>query len=68
VAARRGLLPHNRFTDRFNTYVLSIAELEAYFKTRSEETFIDEAEVRRASRGTALGDYRVRQQQAACAL
>ena len=30
--------------------------------------FIDEAEVQRASRGTFLGDYRVRQQQAACAL
>jgi pimeloyl-ACP methyl ester carboxylesterase len=30
--------------------------------------FIDEAEVRRTSRGTTLGDYRVRQQQAACEL
>jgi GlnD PII-uridylyltransferase len=43
--ARRGLLPHNRFTDRFNTYVLSVSELESYFATRDSETFIDEAEV-----------------------
>jgi UTP:GlnB (protein PII) uridylyltransferase len=38
-------MPHNRFTDRFNNYVVSIEELETYFRTREEETFIDEAEV-----------------------
>jgi UTP:GlnB (protein PII) uridylyltransferase len=43
--ARRGLMPHNRFTDRFNSYVVSIGELESYFATRGEEAFIDEAEV-----------------------
>jgi hypothetical protein len=43
--SRRGLAPHNRFTDHFNTYVVSIAELRDYFTSRTPETFIDEAEV-----------------------
>jgi hypothetical protein len=42
---RRGLMPHNRFTDRFNTYVVSIPDLRLYFSRRTPETFIDEAEV-----------------------
>lgn len=42
---RRGLLPHNRFTDHFNAYVVSIPELVAYFGNRTGQTFIDEAEV-----------------------
>lgn len=45
IMARRGLLPHNRFTDHFNAYVVSIPELKDYFARRSELTFIDEAEV-----------------------
>lgn len=42
---RRGLHPHNRFTEHFNAYVVSIPELVDYFKNRSSETFIDEAEI-----------------------
>jgi hypothetical protein len=45
IMARRGLLPHNRFTDHFNAYVVSIPELQEYFARRSDQTFIDEAEV-----------------------
>jgi hypothetical protein len=42
---RRGLLPHNRFTDHFNAYVVSIPELRNYVENRTAETFIDEAEI-----------------------
>ncbi len=42
---KRGLLPHNRFTDHFNAYVVSIAELRRYIEERTGETFIDEAEI-----------------------
>lgn len=42
---RRGLLPHNRFTDHFNAYVLSLEELRSYLEHRTQETFIDEAEI-----------------------
>lgn len=42
---RRGLLPHNRFTDRFNAYAVTIPELEALVADRDAESFIDEAEL-----------------------
>lgn len=45
MMARRGLIPHNRFTDQFNTYVVSVPELIDYFSRRTPQTFIDEAEV-----------------------
>lgn len=43
--SRRGLHPHNRFTGQFNAYVVSIPELVEHLSHRSQETFIDEAEV-----------------------
>lgn len=55
--ARRGLMPHNRFTDHFNAYVVSIPELVGYFSRRGPETFIDEAEVLEAR--FLLGDPEV---------
>jgi hypothetical protein len=42
---RRGLLPHNRFTEHFNAYVVSIPELVQHLDRRNRETFIDEAEI-----------------------
>ena len=42
---RRGLHPHNRFSDHFNAYVVSVPELKAHLERRTSETFIDEAEV-----------------------
>ncbi|MEL7372606.1 MAG: hypothetical protein AAFN74_27015, partial [Myxococcota bacterium] len=42
---RRGLHPHNRLSDHFNEYVISISELTEYLKQRTPETFIDEAEI-----------------------
>ena len=42
---RRGLHPHNRLSEHFNEYVISVPELKAYLQDRSTETFIDEAEV-----------------------
>lgn len=43
--SRRGVIPHNRFANEFNSYVVSIPQLRAYFTRRKPETFIDEAEV-----------------------
>jgi hypothetical protein len=51
---RRGLMPHNRFTDDFNAYVMSIRALRAHLAKRTEETFIDEAEILEAR--FCLGD------------
>lgn len=42
---RRGIHPHNRFTGLFNSYVVSIPELVRHLEHRTEETFIDEAEI-----------------------
>ena len=42
---RRGLHPHNRFTQHFNAYVVSIPELESLLQVRGPETFVDEAEI-----------------------
>ncbi len=42
---RRALHPHNRLSDFFNEYVVSIPELKAHLQRRTAETFIDEAEV-----------------------
>ncbi len=42
---RHGLLPHNRFAVHFNAYVASIPELSTHLSERTDETFIDEAEV-----------------------
>lgn len=55
--SRRGLHPHNRFTDHFNAYVVSLPELVDYFRSRSSETFIDEAEILEAR--FFLGDPQV---------
>lgn len=54
---RRGLHPHNRFTDHFNAYVVSLPELVEYVRNRSSETFIDEAEILEAR--FFLGDPQV---------
>lgn len=43
--SRRGLHPHNRFTGVFNAWVVRLPELVKYLSQRSEETFIDEAEM-----------------------
>ena len=43
--SKRGIIPHNRFTHRFNSYVVSIDEMQAYLRKRTPETFIDEAEI-----------------------
>ena len=51
---RRGLHPHNRFSDHFNEYVTSIPEMAAHLQRRTPETFIDEAEVLEAR--FVLGD------------
>jgi hypothetical protein len=42
---RRGLHPHNRHTDLFNSWAVSVPELAAHMKGRGPESFIDEAEV-----------------------
>lgn len=42
---RRGLHPHNRHTDLFNSWAVSVPELVEHMKTREAESFIDEAEV-----------------------
>jgi hypothetical protein len=43
--SRRGLHPHNRYTDLLNAWAVSVPELVDHLKTRKTETFIDEAEV-----------------------
>ena len=56
---RRGLHPHNRLTAHFNAYVVSIPELVEYLDSRTDETFIDEAETLEAR--FVLGDPLVAQ-------
>jgi len=58
--SRRGLIPHNRFTDKFNSYVVSVNELRDHLRARTEETFIDEAEILETR--FMFGDPSVRQQ------
>lgn len=58
--SRRGLHPHNRFTQLFNAWVVSIPELIDHMGRRNEETFIDEAEVTEAR--FVLGDPSVARQ------
>ncbi|MGF1510949.1 MAG: hypothetical protein ACFB9M_15760 [Myxococcota bacterium] len=43
--SKRGLHPHNRLTDLFNAWAVSIPELVDHLKSRNSQTFIDEAEV-----------------------
>ncbi|MBI4819169.1 MAG: hypothetical protein HY791_23055 [Deltaproteobacteria bacterium] len=43
--ARRGVMPHNRLSDTFRSYAVTIPELHAYLRARTSETFVDEAEI-----------------------
>lgn len=42
---RRGLVPHNRLTQRLDSYAVTIEELASYLADRQSDTFIDEAEI-----------------------
>lgn len=55
---RRGIVPHNRLTQRFNAYVVSVDQLRHHLANRTPETFIDEAEILEAR--FILGDPTVR--------
>jgi hypothetical protein len=55
---RRGIVPHNRLTERFNAYVVGVDELAGYLRHRTAESFIDEAEVIEAR--FMFGDPKVR--------
>lgn len=43
--ARRGVMPHNRLSDTFRAYAVTLPELVQYLRNRSTETFVDEAEI-----------------------
>lgn len=58
--SRRGLHPHNRLTQVFNAWVVSIPELIEHLESRNDETFIDEAEILEAR--FVLGDPAVARQ------
>jgi hypothetical protein len=55
--SRRGWVPHNRITQRFDAYAAPLGELERSLTPRSPETFIDEAEILEAR--LMAGDERV---------
>jgi hypothetical protein len=42
---RRGVVPHNRLTQRFNSYAVSLRALRGHLEAREADTFIDEAEM-----------------------
>ncbi|MEE9555132.1 MAG: hypothetical protein V3W18_12615 [candidate division Zixibacteria bacterium] len=42
---KRGILPHHRFTDHFNSYILSLGQLEDLLGKNREDTFIDQAQI-----------------------
>ncbi len=42
---KRGILPHHRFADHFNSYVLSLEQLKNLLGQNNEDTFIDQAQI-----------------------
>ena len=42
---RRGVIPHNRQSHEFNSYVIELTELKRHLENRTEQTFVDEAEI-----------------------
>lgn len=42
---KRGILPHHRFADHFDSYVVSFGQLTDYLKSRGEEIFIDQSQI-----------------------
>ncbi|MEE2901554.1 MAG: hypothetical protein VYC39_04460 [Myxococcota bacterium] len=42
---RRGVIPHNRQSHEFNSYVIELDELKRHLENRTEQTFVDEAEI-----------------------
>lgn len=42
---KRGVIPHNRLSNEFNSYVIGFEELRVYLMNRNDQTFVDEAEV-----------------------
>jgi len=42
---RRGVIPHNRQSHEFNSYVIELGKLKSHLENRTEQTFVDEAEI-----------------------
>ncbi len=42
---KRGILPHHRFADHLNSYVVSLSQLKQLLSGNGNETFIDKAQV-----------------------
>jgi hypothetical protein len=42
---KRGTMPQYRFADHFGGFVTIVGELDDYFKTHSQETFIDKSQI-----------------------
>ena len=42
---KRGILPHHRFADHFNSYVISLEQLKDLLSRNEDDTFIDQAQI-----------------------
>jgi hypothetical protein len=45
AVTERGIVPHNRFTDRFGRYLASVGALAEFFRSEKRDTFIEKTEL-----------------------